>query len=398
MIQIFKYLCRVNKHLLVLTMLAVVLMSLTPALAQRTSNATDDLIDQPRVVSELNRVNQPVVANYEAYAGQPFGIGRVSFRMAPGDEIVLSTGATLITESSGRLFYPVLAQSGLKRVLGLITGNGQSNPDDLHTVWFLFKGVQPLNVTIESTGSSKVVIPVSYAKPKKFARFVRRWWKQYTTVTSKQSEEGDYPAVVETYLTSMLQRRMNMPASSQRKTNPDPLWQTFQLLFDVESLRNEEIRRAMAGGADNEIASLPLPQGIQWLPIEEGRLPADVEIEPIAKSIPEECFYFRFGTWQNQVWLKRLMEEYGGDLSRMITVRGYRPQLQSKFLNQLAIQSSEFDQLFGGKLIADVAVIGSDIYVSEGSRHRRATVRQEIQRTESEFDWQAKIVCARTRK
>jgi hypothetical protein len=90
-------------------------------------------------------------------------------------------------------------------------------------------------------------------------------------------------------------------------------------------------------------------------------------VEPIAMCVPEECFYLRFGTWENQVWMQRLMEEYGGNLGRMVQLRGFEYKIQSKFLDQLAIESTDFDQLFGGKLIDDVAVIGYDPYFDDGS-------------------------------
>ena len=87
----------------------------------------------------------------------------------------------------------------------------------------------------------------------------------------------------------------------------------------------------------------------------------------MAHCVPEECFYLRFGTWGHQLWLKRLMEEFGGDLSRMIQARGFRYRIQSKFLDQLALENSGFDDLFGGRLIDDVAVIGMDTYFDSGS-------------------------------
>jgi len=143
--------------------------------------------------------------------------------------------------------------------------------------------------------------------------------------------------------------------------------QTFELMFDVESLRSATIRNTMLNGVERAVADQPVPAPIQWSPVIVENLPDDIGIEPIVQCVPEECFYLRFGTWENQLWLQRLLEEFGGDLSRMIQVRGFKYRIQSKFLNQLAIQSSEFDKLFGGNLIDDVAVIGSDTYFDAGS-------------------------------
>ena len=166
----------------------------------------------------------------------------------------------------------------------------------------------------------------------------------------------------------MLSRRLNLPYATQREKKKDPLTKTLELIFDVESLRSQAIKDAMFGYSDMQPATNALPSGVFW---EEADLDAgafrDVELEPFAQCIPEECFYLRFGTWKNQIWLRRLTDEFGGDLGRMVSLRGFKSRVQSKFLNQLAIQSSEFDQLFGGNLISDVAVIGNDMFFEDGS-------------------------------
>lgn len=60
------------------------------------------------------------------------------------------------------------------------------------------------------------------------------------------------------------------------------------------------------------------------------------------------------------------MEEYGGDLSRMISLRGQISGDTTKLLDQLALETSQLDEMFGGNLIADVAAIGTDIYLNDG--------------------------------
>ncbi|MEM9413502.1 MAG: hypothetical protein AAGA30_20510, partial [Planctomycetota bacterium] len=148
----------------------------------------------------------------------------------------------------------------------------------------------------------------------------------------------------------------------------DELTETLELIIDVESLRSDAIRNGMLGQADLGPANLPVPSETFWSDanLKESNF-RNVEVESFAYCIPEECFYLRFGSWSNQIWLRRLMDEFGGDLGRMISLRGYKSKTQSKFLNQLAIESTEFDRLFGGNLIADVAVIGQDMFFEDGS-------------------------------
>ena len=98
---------------------------------------------------------------------------------------------------------------------------------------------------------------------------------------------------------------------------------TLDLLLGVERLRYDVMQQSMLSvdAFDQELA-IDLPEDIDW------RQPADdaldpVEIEPMAQHVPEECLYVRFGSWQNQVWLKRFAEREGAELAQP----GQSPQL-----------------------------------------------------------------------
>ena len=349
----------------------------------KVGNQATQKAAQPIVSPDLLVRNQPLVMRAEAYGGVPYGIGKVKFRLQAGDEMIERVGATLLTDTENRIFYPVVSRSAVREFLGGILGGGNQMPDDAQTIWFLFKGETPLNLNLQGTGGISFQVPVELgARQRQFDRTLRQWWQTFNRVINTQAEASDYPPLVETYLQMLVGRRMGLevPQASTRKK--DPLTQTFELMFDVETLRNDQIRKLMLQGVDLSPANQPLPDEIGWTPVRVENLPDKVEIEPIAKCVPEECFYLRFGTWGNQIWLQKLMEDFGGDLSRMIQVRGFKYKIQSKFLKQLSIKSNEWDRLFGGSLIDDVAVIGTDTYFNEGSAvgvmlHAKATERLE---------------------
>ena len=325
------------------------------------------VVQAPAIPVDLVRQNQPVIIRAEAFGGQPYGIGKVTYRLRPGDEMIERVGATLLSDVENRIYYPVNSRSPLKTFLETFTGNDRRQPDDSQTLWFLFRGNQPLNLTLHGSGTTQFQVNVEIPRSGKFNRQYRQWWQTFNRVINTQIEQSDYPPLVETYLLSMLGRRMGLEVSESTPRNPDPLMQTFELMFDVESLRSKTIRDSMRNGVSRGVADQRLPEPIEWSPVVVENLPEKVEVEPMSQCVPEECFYLRFGTWQNQLWLQKLMEEFGGDLSRMIQVRGFKYKIQSKFLNQLAIQSNEWDRLFGGNLIDDVAVIGTDTYFDDGS-------------------------------
>lgn len=311
--------------------------------------------------------NRPIILRTEAYAGQPYGVGKFTFRLRPGDEMVDRTEAIVINEKQNRILYPIVAKTAFQSFVGKLTGRRETMPSNVHTVWFLFQGEEPLEMTVEGTDTADVTVPVEFARPKQFDRRVRQWWDAFNRVVNEHIESGDYPPMVQAYLKALVGKRFGLSPETRSESNLDPLLQTFQLMFDVESLRATTIEQTMLNGVPNLPVDRPLPQPIRWSPVIVKNLPQAVDIEPMAKCVPEECFYLRFGTWSNQLWLQKLMEEFGGDLSRMIQVRGFKYRIQSKFLDQLAIQSTEWDKLFGGQLIDDVAVIGSDTYFDSGS-------------------------------
>ena len=310
----------------------------------------------------------PTVYRIEALGGQPFGVGMMRYRMCAGDEMIDQSGATLLSEKNNRVFYPVYSKPAAAKFFQRLTGSPISEPDSMHNVWFLFRGDEPLELTLHGKCNVSKTVPVQYTREKKFERLKGQWWREFNVEAQRQQEWGDYPPLIETYLTSMLSRRIGLPLPGAVQKNKDPLAETLELIFDVESLRSETIRKGMLGLSDSNVADQPLPSEVFWEYADlDKRDFEEVELELFAKCVPEECFYLRFGTWNNQIWLRRLMEEFGGDLSRMVNLRGYKSRIQSKFLNQLAIESTEFDRLFGGNLIADVAVIGNDMFFEDGS-------------------------------
>jgi len=306
------------------------------ASGQPAPTATPSTVQQSVAIADLTN-GQPVVLKAEAFAGLPYGVGKVTFRLSSSDAMLDRTGAILI------------------------------DPTDVHTVWFLFQGEAPLTISVFGSQQETVVVPVEFVRPRQFDRRVKQWWQSFNRVVDAQIKSGDYPPILHVYLKNLIGKRFGLVATNQRKKNPDPLLETFRLMFDVESLRIDSINDLMTEGVQVQPANQAVPTPINWTPVKVDNLPESIDIEPMAECVPEECFYLRFGTWGNQLWLKKLMEDFGGDLSRMIQSRGFRYKIQSKFLDQLALENSEFDDLFGGRLIDDVAVIGMDAYFNTGS-------------------------------
>jgi len=197
-----------------------------------------------------------------------------------------------------------------------------------------------------------------------------RWWREYNAAAREQVQHGDYPPLVQTYLTSMLSRRLGLepPLLSRIVEKPptEPA-ETLQLLMGVESLRMATMRKNSLGQVPaDEVADIPLPREIDWTLLAAPPPDPQVEIEPIAMHVPQECFYIRFGSFNNYLWVDHLLKEYGGDINQMVTLRGYDAGLSDRMQQQMVLRQSAMAEVMGPTVVADLALIGRDLYLGEG--------------------------------
>ncbi|MCY2991384.1 MAG: hypothetical protein NTY19_26445 [Planctomycetota bacterium] len=307
----------------------------------------------------------------EAIPGQPFGVGHIVIPLAAADAtLASSTAGMMLTERRGRTLYPVLTTGRFRKLLGEILGNGNPGvPDSLHA-WFLFTGDGPLEVTLYTPQATNfAVTPQAARDGRAHQRLLTQWWREYNAVAREEVQQGDYPPLVQTYLTSMLSRRLGLepPLLSRiSERAPSEPQQTLELLLGLESLRLATLRRTSLGtGVTAEPADRPVPPEVDWTPRAAPATEPDVDIEPIARRVPQEFFYIRFGSFENYLWFDRLQKDYG-DINQMITLRGSDAQPTQRMQRQLALRLSALAEVLGPTVIADVALIGRDLYLREG--------------------------------
>lgn len=312
-------------------------------------------------------------ANGEAYPGRPFGIARVRIALRGSEaKIARTTGGFALSERDGRALYPVFTEGRIIRFLGGILGNDPSAVPTNYEVLFLFAGDGPLDLTLYTPDAQRITVtPQAAPNPRASGGLLMRWWREYSAAAREQAQQGDYPPLVQTYLTSMLSRRLELepPLLSRIVEKPpsEPM-ETLQLLMGVESLRMSTMRKNSLGQVPtDEVADIPLPREIDWTSLAAPPPDPQVEIEPIAMRVPEECFYIRFGSFTNFFWVDRLLKEYGGDISQMITLRGCDAGLSQRMQKQLVLQQSALAEVMGPTVVADVAMIGRDMYLGEGA-------------------------------
>ena len=314
----------------------------------------------------------------EAVAGSPFGVGRIEF--AVPEQLLpegLGSDGIGLSEKDGRILYPVIANRAIPRVVKGMLGQserplGRLLGDILDVrgktaIHFLFRGEGPLEVTLQTARVDSFVV-----RPQRdslaYDRLFRTWWQTYTARPGLIQKTDDTLPVVNNYLETMLGARLNLPLF---EPEDDDSWQEDLLGLATGSepirLRMQRDRLLTRAGLD-EVAERPLPE-----PVIGGELPfptpANVEIEPIAMHVPEECLYIRFGSYGNFLWLQDTLAKWGGDAQNLVALRGLDYGTSQRMEEQLVLKQSALARLMGDTIIADVAIVGTDLLFQDGGAY-----------------------------
>ena len=347
----------------------------------------------------------------EAVAGEPFGVGRITFEMPP--EMLpdpLGIEGVGLAEKQSRVLYPALDSPALGKLISelldegtpLTTGGpvreaaggilrGFLDRPPRNTFYFLFRGTEPLELSLLGRTSIPLsAVPIAH--PVAHRRLMQLWWRQYSKPPGLLAPKPDYPPVVDTYLTLMLARRLNLrlPEKKQTPLAYESLRKELGLNLGTESLRMAMMQDRMLGLNNlGQPADRPLPEWPDLPELPEPPQAGDVgqagnpppkpgvgqvgnlppQIEPIAMHVPAECFYVRFGSFANFLWLQDTLAQWGGDAQNLIALRGLDHGLNGRIERQLVLKQTVLSRMLGGTVIADVALVGTDMFFREGASY-----------------------------
>jgi len=129
-------------------------------------------------------------------------------------------------------------------------------------------------------------------------------------------------------------------------------------------------RDRMLGLCDtDQKADLPLPPQPDWPPLDIPGAADDAKIEPIARRVPAECLYARFGSYANFLWMQDTLKQWGGDLSNLVALRGLDRESSQRMERQLVLKQTALGRMLGPAVISDVAIIGTDMFMNEGAAY-----------------------------
>lgn len=326
----------------------------------------------------------------EAYAGKPFGVGRITLSL-PEEALPEPLGAEglRVSDPEGRVLYPAV---GVPVVGNLLRGVVEQTPlfsggpvrqevggllrellkqPAPTTIYFLFRGEGPLELFITGRQQFHITL-VPRDDPLRHEHLLDVWWRQYSgpvRLLELGAEQTKTLSPVENFLQSTLARRLDLrlPERQQTEDPREMLKQQLGLLTGSESVRLAMAQNRLLMLHEWHLpAQEPLPQREAPPPLELPGVPEDVPIEPIALRVPPECYYVRFGSFANFLWLQDRLRTFGS-LGDLLAARGQDYDLAARIERQIALRQTELSRILGAAVVTDVALIGTDTFFCEGA-------------------------------
>lgn len=114
------------------------------------------------------------------------------------------------------------------------------------------------------------------------------------------------------------------------------------------------------------VASLvgPSTKSHPWKEMLAGQQP---QIDPLARFVPEDQFYIRFGSISKLLDLISLNEDWGAHLLSQTGHKAYASQVHNRLMTQLALETNELLKPFYDLVVSEMAATGNDLYFTRGS-------------------------------
>jgi hypothetical protein len=302
----------------------------------------------------------------EAYRGEPFGVAHVRIDYPTDVWHALSSNSALAVDGETvRPLYPVfvIRESAVNRGRRM----GAHYPEGID-VWFLFQNKEAFRVEVWDDWKVHTARIEPEENTRRHGELLKEWWRAKLAETANIRRSESHIPVVDNYVVTMLGRRLGKTVPEMR--GPRGGWGDDAILGSL--IGTEEVKLAMQkdrllGSGDTvETPDRPLPKAVlpPAVTIPEFEAP---KLETLAKYVPEECFYIRFGSFENYKWYRGAMERWGGDLRELIAVRGLDYGITERLQTQLVLPETVVGDFVGKQSIRDLALIGMDGFVREGA-------------------------------
>lgn len=303
----------------------------------------------------------------EAFAGQPFGVGKATVSVVRGEPTIpLADERFTAQTSDGRVLYPVLKKAPVRRLLRQLL---EIDAPSSVTVYFLFRGDAPFELDLYAPVAQRVAVSPQ-ASPRRHQELLNDWFDEYRRRWQDLRRDPQFPPLVENFVAANMARRLGKdlpPPGRSLFSWAAPQVSVWDAIFTGETYQLEYDRKLLLGRSLDAAPAAALPRSIPWPrpDIAEDDI-RDVAVESIARHVPQECFYVRFGAFLNYLWFRDLEAKWDGDLKNMLLRRGVENAADQRIEQQLSLKQSALAKVLGPQVIEDVAFIGLDPYLAQG--------------------------------
>jgi len=341
------------------------------------------------------------------------GIGVGQVLIAAGQIAPDATVRVVAKEKNQRIFYPAIEILSIEPEPQDAKAKGSSNPTPSRAIGdgsvlrrlrkaiervreyidpiehvrihFLFVGQEPLEIELDGDIKQTFLLSPKQFDPQKQDRAIvnrwntllDQWWTGYVDQAKRQVQRSDYPSLVESYLIYSLANRFGFPIPElePRKqkilSKPNDPTSTLERIAGSESLRNQLRNEQLTSSVADSSRRVAVPAPPRWQSHSIPELPPganleSIPIESMATVVPRECFYLRFGSFQNYLWFQKLGDSRGGDIAQLAMMRGYNYESTERVERLLNTKMTTLSKLFGDAVISDMAIIGYDLYIQDG--------------------------------
>lgn len=312
-------------------------------------------------ISLLTATTRGAEVTAQAFIGQPFGVGVVVQRRTADASLQDWDAPFELSMNDNRSLYPAVRVSALSN-----TPPTEPNYEVRH--YFLFRGDEPLTLkTVDGEPIGIVVTPLSDTNNHR--QLLDQWWQTRLARRQQLTYQNAASPLIANFTNAMLARRLSLPY----KQSPQGVFfgndGGLAFFFGTESIRGalQEERLLATSNDAGRVADQPLPQGLTIASVPVPPIPENVEIEPLAQHVPAECFYLRCGSYSNFAWVRRTLDQWGGSFRDLIGRTSINHRIHERLEHQLALHETELSRAFGDVLVKDLAVIGLDTFIREGT-------------------------------
>lgn len=273
-----------------------------------------------------------------------------------------------IFDDHARIFAPITSRSYQVNETG---DENWNKPATSISGFALVSGTDPIELKIAGPKGVIATSMVEFVDDELSLHLMQqRWWDAFCSVNYSDSNNRR----LHRGLVELFSERMGLepiPQSNRNELVGSDIEQAFErtisTLLGIDSLLlSMDQHESTFPFIEEERGNSPLPNAIRIPSVAIPEHPP-VTVEPIARFVPEECFYVRCRTAADLAWLRSFLMQWGGGIGEIVSQPAWQNNTRAKLERQLALQLDVARSTGIDDVISDLALIGTDLQFVDGA-------------------------------